>query len=80
MNIVSQSKDTNAYNLASLSGYMIFASMRNQFAMGVCYLIRLMDTLYQKEIERKKRRFESMRNKDQNQYIIQSSIKISIYF
>ena len=58
LNMLNQSRGTSAYNSTSLCGYLIFASMRNQFAVGVCYLIRLMDRLYQQEEERKRILFE----------------------
>ena len=52
--MLNQSRGSSAYNFTSLCGYLIFASMRNQFAVGVCYLIRLMDRLYQQEEEQKR--------------------------
>ena len=58
LNMLNQSRGTSAYNSTSLCGYLIFASMRNQFAVGICYLIRLMDRLYQQEEERKRIMFE----------------------
>ena len=54
LSMLNQSKGISAYNSTSLCGYLIFASMRNQFAVGVCYLIRLMYKLYLQEAERKR--------------------------
>ena len=65
LSMLNQSRGTSAYNSTSLCGYLIFASMRNQFAVGVCYLIRLMDRLYQQEEERKRIMFEIPKYRDQ---------------
>ena len=70
INMLNQSRGTSSYNSTSLSGYMIFASMRNQFAIGVCYLIRLMDKLYQQEKERKKKMLKIPKYKDKREFCI----------
>ena len=64
LSMLKQSRGTSAYNSTSLCGYLIFASMRNQFAMGVCYLIRLMDKLYLQEEERKRKMLEIPKYRD----------------
>ena len=51
MLMLNQSRGTNCYNSKSLLGYLIFASLRNRFAMGISYLIREMDKLNKLRLE-----------------------------
>ena len=51
--MLNQSRGTYNYNTISLLGYLIFASLRNRFAMGLCYLIREMDKLNKQRLEKK---------------------------
>ena len=79
LSMLKQSRGTSAYNSTSLCGYLIFAIMRNQFAVGVCYLIRLMDRLYQQEEERKRKMLEIPKYEDIRvfiQLIIKNKIRL----
>ena len=51
MLMLNQSRGTTSYNSTSLLGYLVFASLRNRFAMGISYLIREMDKLNQLRLE-----------------------------
>ena len=65
--MLNQSRGTDSYNTASLLGYLIFASLRNRFAMGLCYLIREMDKLNKQRLEKERilREIKEMEEKEQ---------------
>ena len=70
--MLTQSRGTDSYNTISLLGYLIFASLRNRFAMGLCYLIREMDKLNKQRLEKERilREIREMREMEEKEQLL----------
>ena len=71
MLMLNQSRGTTSYNSTSLLGYLIFASLRNRFAMGISYLIKEMDKLNQQRLEYERKLKEIPKYEDLNVFVRQ---------
>ena len=66
LSMLNQSRGTNYYNSVSLKGYFIFASLRNRFAMGICYTIREIIKLYQQKLDEDR----ILKEKEEKEFLI----------